>query len=321
MAVNLDAHRMVQKQAAWIAQLQEELATTSTFLNMHDSQPEKAVMNMVDGINYDSFQIACNLVDDATPMISPRAPDHPDCTICATFSSRFPGVIPLLRDTDPRMDEEREALRVNIVQSTLLRVCHDFMQPWHVSSGDQVINDGNEELLKAVSDSIFQTESQVVAANWKAITYRHLSTLKRASETIERERMYECLCSALLPIWHVYGLIDDQIAPIVSETGMRDMFKYLIAEVYSFQKAAAQDIVSAELQPVMVPGGIVADERTMQIITGSMSTAPDSTILCTTRIGLRRITRVAGDAKVTLLMRPEVFVTPALTPSLVARHD
>ena len=121
--------------------------------------------------------------------------------------------------------------------------------------------------------------------------------------------MLKSIRSSLLPMWHVFGLCEEQLAPILLSEGVHGLFGSLVEEVMRFKRDTAQGVVTAELQAVLIYPGTVVDKGSMELSYAPSSTSRlhDSKVLCTTGLGLHRRTQTSKGVEVVNLVRAKII--------------
>ncbi|VDB87538.1 unnamed protein product [Peniophora sp. CBMAI 1063] len=299
------ARQTIQQQTTYMGHLQDEVYAARAFLEIRDTSTEKAIIDIVETINYDILQVASLLFDEVSPSLAARSSFHDDCALCATFKSNF-GSFRFLGNPDPALNDAKDTLRLSIIQAAFVSVCHDYMQPWHVTSQGKAAGVAIEAFMKDLSASMLDEEEQAISGNWRALTHRHASRLMAPLGPAGQDAMLKDLHSFLLPVWHVFGLSAEAIS--ASQDAARDACMFLIKEVLRFKREAAQRVVSSELQPFMPLRGTLADERVMQLYftTPAAAARVNELVECCVGLGLRRTTRTSRGVEVTNLLRAQV---------------
>ncbi|KAH9933532.1 hypothetical protein B0H21DRAFT_813604 [Amylocystis lapponica] len=293
----------------------EELRAAEVYLTKTDAVSDADVRRMVESLNAEIYQSAALIADTCqdqwrNPNDTPA--EYPQAIYDRLVRYAGHGIIQLLRQADGRVD----SIQIQIaLQCSISSYAHDLVTRWSLDPNE------NTDVLGRVYNQILRKEPQAVTGRWRMLTRQYTRALTKDVPDMASFLMPQ-LAQCIADVLFVAGIPWQSWETVSRNHGER--LKGLVTMMLDLRNTIGEYAVASHFELIMSLGHEF-DPTTMEDGFGEAKHAlpdPDTRVLCTTELGLRRWERVSAKGKdgewtVTVALKSKVVldsITAELAP-------
>ncbi|ETW80439.1 hypothetical protein HETIRDRAFT_452034 [Heterobasidion irregulare TC 32-1] len=292
-----------------------ELEMAQAFLTKQETFTEKEIIEQIEALNYEIFQVAIVLSDAWVgkgihgTVGKPKDESEQSQTVFEEVQSRSTLRIAQIAQSAPQMGDP---LFLQIVfQAYLTHVVASLIMRWVF--GNPPLEKGMKNVFKALRDA----EPPEISGRWRALTHRYTQKAfyKGPAPEISLtdylvEKLTLCVLCAALDRDHA------QIKQTIFQKagdGLHEVATFAL----KLNKIIGEEVTASMLSPMVIKGGDVFDARSMEDTfsdRGAKTKVKESVpVMCTTSMGLiRDVIRDDGKLDRAVLLRPKVTLESVL---------
>ncbi|ETW80441.1 hypothetical protein HETIRDRAFT_434550 [Heterobasidion irregulare TC 32-1] len=296
-----------------------ELEVAQVFLTKQESFTEKEIIDQIEGLNYEIFQVAIVLSDeweseeecetdgklqdrDTTKTVRNVNEDEQAHAVLEEIRSWS---TPRIAEITQLASQIEDPLALQVVfQAYLTHIVASFMSQWQFA--DHGLNQAMDRIFSALENE----EPPAISGRWRALTHQYTQKVFHQEQTPDSlaDFLAETLTSCVL----CAGRDRDRARikhAILQKAG--DGLREVATFVFRLNKAIGEGITTSMLLPMVVMGGEMFDVRNME--DGYTEAKESGPVMCTTSMGLMRdLKRDDGKRNRAVLLKPKVALESVL---------
>ncbi|KZT65647.1 hypothetical protein DAEQUDRAFT_759245 [Daedalea quercina L-15889] len=267
-----------------------ELQDAQHFLGTVDSFAESEVVQEVQGLSAEIFNLARSMSDAKTcPDHEQEAQRRAEGALMDVLGSPL---LSLLKSTDVNADAVLLEIATQVVATAFFA---EIVSTWTNDSG-------SDKIFTSVYESIRRSENQSVAGQWRALTRKFAQGEQLSGQQIEGycgERFVDLL-RHVATLSGVHSLDNDprQLRTI----------QIIVAKAVNLRRLIGEAMISSDYEVVVPRSGtaFMPEEMEDAYKPRGKGRRTGMSVLCCTTMGLRRAEKVKGELQRKTLVKPEV---------------
>ncbi|KAJ7707628.1 hypothetical protein B0H17DRAFT_918136 [Mycena rosella] len=277
-----------------------QLRSTETYMTRTDSWSGAQVMQAVHDLNSEIIQLASSATE-----------------LC-TFDTDGPGSPQAMQDTSARLGPSLAGLlsarERNAQDPTLVGLALQSAMATCVARAMSAFALGlpskSDVILSQVYSHIFLIEPQPTSSRWRSLTHKYVHSLYPGLSAHAAQDLRETICRWTSDILVAACAAQDASSRAWVRETFGEQIERMVKSVAGIAQIYKEEIMSTNFDIILVESGQLFDERIMTDALGVGVGGSHGTVLGTTELGLRRMTRKGEDRTVEqqLLVRPKVIL-------------